>query len=217
MQALETETTIEINFSPLTRRYTLEEFWALPEREDHARYELIGGLLFMVPPPNPPHGDVASRMLDMLMKFRFEHEITGMVHYPPEPIYIRAEGSTYLEPDLMYVSRELREKMGDKRTSADIVFEFLSRRTNIYDRTIKADTYLALGVRELWLVDSFDKIVEVRYASKKGEMLVWKAIRHSDGHYAKSRVLEGFQVSVDELFRENEVRQDLQDLTGFAG
>ena len=48
MQALETETTIEVNFSPLTRRYTLEEFWALPDPGDRARYELIGGYLFMV-------------------------------------------------------------------------------------------------------------------------------------------------------------------------
>jgi len=204
MQALETETetTIEVNFSPLTSRYTLEEFWELPEREDHARYELIGGFLFMVPPPNPPHGDVASRLLDTLMKFRFENEIKGTVHFPPEPIYIRTEGSTYLEPDLMYVSTELREKMGDKRTSADIVFEFLSRRTNIYDRTTKADTYLALGVRELWLVDPFSTTVEVRYASKKGEILVWKAVTYSRGQHAKSRVLEGYKVSVDDLFAE---------------
>ena len=66
MQALETHTSVEVNFSPLTRRYTLEEFWALPEREDHARYNLIGGYLFMVPPPDPPHGDVASQMIDLL-------------------------------------------------------------------------------------------------------------------------------------------------------
>jgi hypothetical protein len=35
MQALETHT--QINSSLLLRPYTLEEFWALPEREDHAR------------------------------------------------------------------------------------------------------------------------------------------------------------------------------------
>ena len=40
MQVMEVPT--QINFSPLSRQYTLEEFWALPEREDHARYELIG-------------------------------------------------------------------------------------------------------------------------------------------------------------------------------
>jgi len=32
--------TDEVDFS---RHYTLEEFWALPEREDHARYLLIKG------------------------------------------------------------------------------------------------------------------------------------------------------------------------------
>ena len=200
MQALETQTSVEVNFSPLTRRYTLEEFWALPEREDHARYELIGGYLFMVPPPNPPHGYVASHMNRFLIRFLDANKIEGDVLFPREPIYVRAEGSTYLEPDMMYVSRELRQKMGTKRTSADIVFEFMSRSTNVYDRTTKADTYLALGVRELWLVDPWNDIIEVRHASKVGEILVWKIFSYSRGQRAKSQVLEGFEVSVSDLF-----------------
>ena len=200
MQALDTQTSIEVNFSPLSRRYTLEEFWALPEREDHARYNLIGGFLFMVPPPNPPHGDVASRMLHSLMRFVLNNNSEGDVHFPPEPIYIDTEYATYLEPDLMYVSRELRKKMGTKRTSADIVFEFSSRRTTVYDHTTKADTYLALGVRELWLVDPFSVTIEVRHAGKIGERLVWHVLRYSRGQQAQSRVLEGLEVSVADLF-----------------
>ena len=154
----------------------------------------------MVPPPNPPHGSVDSRMNRTLMAYLIANNIDGEVHHPKEPIWLRAEWSTYLEPDMMYVSKELSQKMGDKRTSADIVFEYLSRSTKAYDQTIKADTYLALGVRELWLVDPWNSIIEVRYASRKGEMLVWKAIKYSRGHHAKSRVLEGFEVSVDKLF-----------------
>lgn len=200
MQALETQTSVEVNFSPLTRRYTLEEFWALPEREDHARYELIGGYLFMVPPPNPPHGYATSRMSRLLMRFIDGNNIEGDVLFPHESIYVRAEGSTYLEPDMMYVSTELRQKMETKRTSADIVFEFLSRSTKVYDRTTKADTYLALGVRELWLVDPWNDIIEVRHASKIGEILVWKIFSYSRGQQAKSRVLEGFEVSVSDFF-----------------
>ncbi|HSE16804.1 MAG TPA: Uma2 family endonuclease [Pyrinomonadaceae bacterium] len=200
MQALETQTSVEVNFSPLTRRYTLEEFWALPEPEGRAHYELIGGYLFIVPPPNPPHGSVASRMNRALMEFLIVNKIDGEVLFPREPIYVRAEGSTYLEPDMMYVSKELHQQMGTKRTSADIVFEFLSRSTNIYDRTTKADTYLALGVRELWLVDLWNAIIEVRHASKIGEILVWKIFSYSHGQQAKSRVLEGFEVPVSDLF-----------------
>ena len=192
MQALEKETSVEVNFSLLRRRYTLEEFWALPEREDHARYNLIGGYLFMVPPPNPPHGNVDSRMNKSLMEFLLINKIEGDVHHPNEPIYIRAEGSTYLEPDMMYVSKELGQRMGAKRTSADIVFEYLSRSTSVYDRTTKADAYLDLGVRELWLIDPFAGTIEVRHTSKAGEIRVWKIFKYSRGQHAESRVLEVF-------------------------
>jgi Uma2 family endonuclease len=204
MQALdldkELETPTEINFSPLLRRYTLEEFWALPHPEDRAHYDLIGGYLFMVPGPNPPHGDLAARMNRALMKFILDNDIQGDVHHPTESIYRHAEGSTYLQPDMMYVSRELRARMGDKRTSAEIVFEFLSRSTRIYDKTTKADTYLALGVRELWLVDPVSVTIEVRHASERKGFPVWGICRYSLGERAKSRVLEGWEVSVDELF-----------------
>src|ERR1043165_9406848 len=101
MQELKTETSIEVNFSPLHRRYTVEEFWALPEREDHARYNLIGRYLFMVPPPNPPHGDLAAKINRALTRFLDANHIQGEVYFPPEAIFQRAEGSTYLEPDLM--------------------------------------------------------------------------------------------------------------------
>jgi Uma2 family endonuclease len=200
MQALEKDTSVEVNFSLLRRRYTLEEFWALPEREDHARYNLIGGFLFMVSPPNPPHGKLDSRMNKSIMEFLLINKIEGDVHHPNEPIYIRAEGSTYLEPDMMYVSKALDQRMGAKRTSADIVFEYLSRITSVYDRTTQADAYLDLGVRELWLIDPITETIEVRHAGKAGEILVWKALKYSRGQHAESRVLEGYQVSVNDLF-----------------
>ena len=200
MQAL--ATSDQVNFSPLHRRYTLEEFWALPEREDHARYNLIGGYLFMVPPPNPPHGDLAGRLTKSLVVFVASNNIDGLVHHPPEAIYIQAEGSTYLEPDMMYVSDALRERMGSKRTSADIVFEYLSRSTSVYDRTTKADTYLALGVRELWLVDPVTETIEVRHPKERSDTLVWEIYIYSKGEHAKSRMLDGWEVSVDEIFRD---------------
>lgn len=200
MQAL--ATSDQVNFSPLHRRYTLEEFWALPEREDRARYNLIGGHLFMVPPPNPPHGDLDGRLNKSLVSFVIKNDIDGQVHHPPEPIYIRAEGSTYLEPDMMYVSHALRERMGSKRTSADIVFEYLSRSTSVYDRTTKADTYLALGVRELWLIDPVTETIEVRHPKERSDTLVWEIYIYSKGEHAKSRVLDGWEVSVDEIFQD---------------
>ena len=197
MQAL--KPSDQVDFS---RRYTLEEFWALPEPEDRATYELIKGYLFMVPAPNPPHGSIGSRLTKALILFLAANKIDGDVLHPREPVYLRAEHSTYLEPDMMYVSPELRDRLGAKRTSADIVFEYASRRTGVYDRTTKADAYLDLDVRELWLVDPFTVTIEVRHPTKVGDTSVWGISKYSCGEHAKSHVLAGWEVSVDELFKD---------------
>ena len=197
MPVLQTTTQPTISFSPLLRRYTLEEFWALPEPEGRAHYDLIGGYLFMVPPPDPPHGDVGSRLTNSVVLFLAARGLPGNIYHPREAIWI---DGTYVEPDMMYVSHELRARMGDRRTSADIVFEYLSPSTANYDRTTKADTYLALGVRELWLVDPETVTVEVRNPAERGGVLVWEVRRYAAGEWAESEVLKGWRVSVDKLF-----------------
>jgi Uma2 family endonuclease len=199
MQTL--ERTEQPVFSPLLRRYTLEEFWALSEPEGRAHYDLIGGYLFMVPPPDPPHGDLDSRLNASLRDFIRLHSIHGEVYHPRESIYLDELAGTYIEPDMMFVSDELRARMGQRRTSADIVFEYLSASTATYDRTTKADTYLALGVRELWLIDPVTATIEVRYARINGNQPIWETRVYRAGEWAESRVLTGWRVSVDDLFK----------------
>ena len=92
------KTTEQVDFS---RRYTLEEFWALPEPEDGARYELIEGYLYLVSPPDPLHAELAARMAGALSQFLIANNIDGKVHFPNEPIYRRNEDSTDPQPDLM--------------------------------------------------------------------------------------------------------------------
>jgi Uma2 family endonuclease len=193
-------TEIEVNFSPLLHRYTLEEFWELPDPDDRFRYELIGGQLFMVPPPDAPHDDIDARLVKSLARFLIERKIEGDILHPRASIYRDVAAGTYLEPDMMYVSQELKARMGKKRTSADIVFEYVSKSNAVYDRTTKADTYLALGIRELWLVDPATVTIEVRNAVDHKGKPAWEGWRYSQGDRAESRVLEGWRVSVDELF-----------------
>lgn len=184
-------------FSPLLRQYSLDEFWALPEPEGRAHYDLIGGYLFTVPPPDPPHGDIDARLNVSLVTFLVGHGMPGNIHHPREAIWI---DRTYVEPDMMYVSHELRARMTERRTSADIVFEILSESTATYDRTTKADTYLALGVRELWLIDPVTQSIEVRHAATRDGWPAWETRLHGAGDEAESRVLAGWRVSVDDLF-----------------
>ena len=114
----------------------------------------------MVPPPDWPHEDFDARLNKSLILFVASNGDPGEVYHPQAAIYT---DDTYLEPDMMYVSNELAARMGKRRTSADIVFEYTSKSSATYDYTTKADTYLALGVKELWLVDSDNEWIEVRY------------------------------------------------------
>jgi Uma2 family endonuclease len=200
MQVLNTTNAPPISFSSLARCYSLQEFWELPDPDDRSHYELIGGQLFMVPPPDAPHDDIDARLVKSLARFLIERNIDGDILHPRASIYRDVAAGTYLEPDMMYVSRELKERMGKKRSSADIVFEYVSRSNAVYDRTTKADTYLALGIRELWLVDPATVTIEVRYAVDREGKPAWEGWRYSPGDTAESRVLEGWRVSVDELF-----------------
>ena len=130
----------------------------------------------MVPPPDAPHDDIDARLNKSLLRFLLGQSLPGKVFHPRASIYRDVEAGTYLEPDMMYVSDELRDRMGQKRTSADIVFEYVSKSNAVYDRTTKADTYLALGVRELWLIDPVTVTIEVRNAVLRGERPVWEIL-----------------------------------------
>ena len=152
----------------------------------------------MVPPPDWPHDDFDERLNKSLVLFVSTHGNPGKVFHPRASIYT---DDTNLEPDMMYVSNELAAQMGKRRTSADIVFEYVSKTSANYDYTTKADTYLALGVRELWLVDADNEWIEVRYrTTRDDDSPAWQIIRYEKGDWAESRALAGWRVSVDELF-----------------
>ncbi len=147
--------------SPLVRRYTLDEFFTLEPPPGGGHYELIAGVLYMVPPPTGPHHLVASRLAVAFATYAAAHPERCVLFVPRTPIWTPA--NTYLEPDLFLVATERLSTMDAGRlTTADLVVEILSPGSAMYDRTAKADTYAALGVGELWLVDIEKRGIEQR-------------------------------------------------------
>jgi Uma2 family endonuclease len=148
--------------SPLVHRYTLEEFHALEPPAGGGHWELIAGVLYMVPPPARPHSEVVSRLNMVIAAFLLAHPSLGTLYVPRAGVWTRPD--TWLEPDLYVVSAERLATIGDDdpMSAADLVIEVSSPSTAVYDRTTKADTYAALGVRELWLVDMDLRAIERR-------------------------------------------------------
>ena len=150
-----------ITTSPLVKTYTLQEFWDLPEPSDHSKLELIKGVLYMTPPPDYPHNQSTADLIAHLQRAIDQCGYRGQIFAPRTAISV--DNDTYLEPDLIYMSDELKAAMDPRHwTRADIVIEIISPSTAVYDRKTKSDTYRAMGVREMWLVDTEKKEIEVR-------------------------------------------------------
>ncbi len=129
-------------------RYTLDDLENFPD--DGQRYELLGGVLLVTPAPVPAHQVVATRIAAALSPaLAGDHGLhvacPGAVYAPPD---------TGLEPDVLVFGaptglpkswREIHEWW--------LAVEVFSPSSRIYDRDFKRDAYLALGVREVWLVD----------------------------------------------------------------
>lgn len=185
-----------INTSPLVKTYTLEEFWQLPDPPDRSKLELIAGVIYMTPPPGYTHDNAVKRLLRLLPAHLIATDDKGGLYVPRAAIWMSAH--TYLEPDLFYISAELEARLDPKhRTTADLVIEIISPGSAIYDRNTKADTYGALGVRELWLVDETGETVEVRKQTGKGfgEGQVFK-----EDETIESAVLPALHLSVKQIF-----------------
>jgi Uma2 family endonuclease len=188
----------KIETSPLVKTYTLEEFWALPDPPDRSKLELIAGVLYMSPPPEYTHDDVVTRLIRLLIAHLLATGDKGNLYVPRAAIWTSAR--TYLEPDLFYVSAELAARLDpEHRTTADLVVEVISPGSAIYDRNTKADTYGALGVRELWLVDETAQTVEVRRQTGQGfdDGRVFNG-----GEQVESAVFPTLKISAEQLFKD---------------
>ena len=188
-----------VSTSPLVKTYTLEEFWELPEPPDRSKLELIAGVLYMTPPPTQLHNNTVSRLSRLLIEYQITTGDKGTIYYPRAGI-VKGPNS-WLEPDIFYVADEAKARRDPKYpnylSTADLVVEVISPGSSIYDRNTKADTYAALGVKELWLIDESAGIIEVRVL--KGDSYAPSVVLDSEDQL-RSTVLSGFEVRVGSFF-----------------
>ena len=188
-----------VSTSPLVKTYTLEEFWELPDPPDRSKLELIAGVLYMTPPPTHLHDNAVSRLLRLLPDHLKAIGDKGKLYCPRAGI-VRGPNS-WLEPDLFYIAAETQAYSDPQyprcKSTADLVIEIISPGSAIYDRNTKADTYAALGVKELWLVDEAAGIVEVRVL--QGDRYAPSLVLERDDKF-KSTVFPHFNIRVGSIF-----------------
>ena len=166
------------------KKYTIEDYMKL---DDGNRYELIEGELIVVPRPRLKHQKIAGGIYTAFVNFLKQNPI-GEV-YSDVDVYL---GDKVVAPDVLFIAKERLNIAGELNIQGapDLVVEVLSPSTARYDRKIKRQLYFANGVKEYWLVDPDQQLVEVLIAGEKE----WRWA---------GALLPGLEVKLAEVFRNN--------------
>ncbi len=138
----------------ITRRLSLEEFFAVPEF-DARRLELIDGEVYEEMSPSYDHGRLAIVLGAYLNEFGYSSAEARAIIPHSDTI-----GPSAPLPDVLW-SRELLETSDWVRTPPGLMIEVLSVGRGRCEMRIKIDLYLGFGVPTVWVIDGERESVEI--------------------------------------------------------
>ena len=137
-------------------RYTIEDFYALPEG---TRAELIDGVIYdMSPSPLRIHQKISMELSATI--FSYIKNNKGKCEVYTAPFDVKLSENTVVIPDISVICDP--SKLTDKGCSGapDWVIEITSS-NEVHDYVTKLNLYQFYGVREYWIVDPKRKNVTV--------------------------------------------------------
>ena len=138
--------------------WTYEHYVALPD--DGQRYEIIDGVLYMVPWPTTWHQSSSLRFSYYLVN---HVKLAGLGQVIIAPFDVVLASGTVVQPDVMVVLNANLERITDECMvgAPDLVVEIASPSTSTHDRHKKYVAYASAGVTEYWIADPIAHTVEV--------------------------------------------------------
>ncbi len=163
-------------------KYTIADLDRFPA--DGQRYELLQGFLLVTPAPGTPHQLVAMRLgAALTLYLEGAAFVTG-------PGVVEREPDIHLEPDVLVFPRPLPASKHWKDLAGHwLSVEIYSRGSKKYDHDYKRDAYLALGVRQVWLVDIDERVVLVSRADGTRDVRITDFLRWHPAELAEELVL----------------------------
>lgn len=178
---------------PPQGQWTEADYFSLPDT--NRLVELSEGGLIMPPHPTRSHQVAVGEFYVHLRTFVQQNDL-GEVHMAPLPV--RLWPGKIREPDIFFISKEHRDRVAEQVCGVpDLVVEVTSPSTRRVDRGEKLFEYAKAAVGEYWLIDPAEQTIEVYVLRQGAYELIDK---FGSGETARSQVLAGFKVRVDEIF-----------------
>ena len=174
---------------------TYEEFLELCDEDTLA--EWVDGEIEYYSPASSKHQDLVW-FLSSLIGMYAQMKNIGVIKIGPFQMRLK-KIKRGREPDILFVSTKNSARLNTTYLDgpADLVIEIISEESRMRDKKIKFEEYEEGGVKEFWLIDPYDKIVNF-YALQKGK---YKKIKPKEDIYY-SKTIKGFWLNVNWLFQE---------------
>ena len=173
-------------------QFTIEMLDDFPD--DGNRYELLEGMLLVTPAPSLTHQIIATRLATILSQAL---GVSRKAHVVAIGALQRGD-NTQLQPDVLVFPASFPLDT-DWRTVQGwwLAIEVMSPSSRVYDRVVKRDAYLALGVEEYWVVDMRDRSIEVWKRGTAGSERVVSSLT-----WRPTALSTDIVVNLDEVFRD---------------
>jgi Uma2 family endonuclease len=177
-------------------RVTREEYLDL--EEDGFKYDVIDGEMTMAPSASFEHGEKEKNFLFVLESYLRKHAAGRLV---PETEVLLPDGGDPLRPDVSFILSENTHIIKTHIHGApDLICEVLSPSTRDRDLGVKADRYLACGVKEYWIIDL--EVREIHLWTNPDKAGVWHKQKNqiNADRALESVLLSGFSVHNRDIF-----------------
>lgn len=140
------------------KHYTYDDILALPEG---VRAELMDGQIYYMASPTLTHQRILGNLYVDIVTYIRKNKGTCEAFPAPCAVFLYADHSTYLEPDLIVVCDRDKLKPDGCYGAPDWVVEILSPSSRYLDCSKKLFKYQTAGVNEYWIVDPMNEMVRV--------------------------------------------------------
>jgi len=190
---LMTESEIQEAMAAYDGRYTYADYLTW---DDDIRLELIDGVAYMMAAPSVWHQELSGNLYDQFKAFLKGK--TCKVLYAPISVRLNADtlDDTVVEPDLIVVCDDTKIIKACIMGAPDLVVEILSPSTSRREYFLKFEAYLYAGVREYWVIDPEEKLVQ-GHVYENGHFI---SLGFKKDAVISSAVLPGFSVELKSLW-----------------
>jgi Uma2 family endonuclease len=174
------------------RRWTLEEFGALPEQDEHV-LELVAGRIVREPRPQRPHGNVVARLCRILLDYADAH---GGVATADVGFILGRDPPTVRGPDVAYLrkDRSYGDPTGWYEGAPDLAVEVISPSNAAAEMQQKVAEYFDANARQVWVIYPRTRTVVVHSSASEA-----RALREGD-RIDGGEAFPGLSVPVSDCF-----------------